>query len=181
MSEQPTPKPPFATLGTHLKYLREQSCQTLGEVSGAVEIDEYMLERIESGAERPSEDILMLLISHFGMRDQEAVRLWELAGYEDRGEQGRAAELLETSGKPVLLLAMDMRTLYSDHLDVQWNQAGLTLEFGQKGAKDQAIPVSRVGMSYDQAELMVKVLQQAILRGRYHTGPKQLPEPNNEM
>jgi transcriptional regulator with XRE-family HTH domain len=59
--------PPFKTLGTHLKYLRERGAETLAEVSGAVEINEDILERIEQGSERPSEEILMLLISHFNM------------------------------------------------------------------------------------------------------------------
>jgi len=44
MSEQHVP---FKTLGSHLKYLREQSSESLAEVSGAVEIDESMLEDIE--------------------------------------------------------------------------------------------------------------------------------------
>jgi len=82
MSEQKQNTPPFKTLGTHLKYLREQVRESLAEVSGAVEIDVNVLERIEQGFERPSEDILLLLISHFAMPDQEAVQLWELAGYD---------------------------------------------------------------------------------------------------
>ncbi len=76
--------PPFKTLGTHLKYLREHSSESLAEVSGAVEINEDIMERIEQGVERPSEEILMLLISHFNMQDNEAVQLWELAGYDKR-------------------------------------------------------------------------------------------------
>ena len=51
---------PFQPLGGHLKYLREQSHQSLAEVSGAVEIDESALERIEAGLERPAEDVLLL-------------------------------------------------------------------------------------------------------------------------
>src|ERR1700683_4187621 len=73
---------PYITLGQHLKYVREQSRQSLLEVSGAVEIDEDRLERIEAGIERPAEDILLLLISHFGVADREAVQLWELADYD---------------------------------------------------------------------------------------------------
>ena len=73
---------PFITLGRHLKYVREQLHQSLAEVSGAVEIDEQSLERIEAGRERPSEDILLLLISHYGVENQQAVQLWELAEYD---------------------------------------------------------------------------------------------------
>ena len=71
MSESPAP---FMSLGNHLKYVREQARQSLAEVSGAVEIDEAYLQRIEAGVERPAEDILLLLISHFGVKDREANR-----------------------------------------------------------------------------------------------------------
>src|SRR5438309_12010771 len=86
MNEPQGANAPFKTLGTHLKYLREQSNESLAEVSGAVEIAEDALMRIEDGQERPEEDILLLLINHFAMPDQEAVQLWELAGYDGTPE-----------------------------------------------------------------------------------------------
>ena len=60
---------PFKPLGSHLRYLREQIQESVAEVSGAVEIDMDALERFEQGVERPSEDILMLLINHFNIQD----------------------------------------------------------------------------------------------------------------
>jgi len=48
--------------------LRENHRESAAEVSGAVEIDEKSLRRIEAGTERPSEDILLLLISHFALK-----------------------------------------------------------------------------------------------------------------
>ena len=59
----------------------------MAEVSGAVEIDEQSLQRIEQGKERPTEDILMLLINHFGMQDDDAANLWQLAGYDDPNDE----------------------------------------------------------------------------------------------
>ena len=79
MNEQQTP---FVSLGRHLKYVREQSKQSLMEVSGAVEIEEKSLELIEAGIERPAEEILLLLISHFNVAETEAVQLWEWAHYQ---------------------------------------------------------------------------------------------------
>jgi hypothetical protein len=178
MSEQPLPHLPFKTLGTHLKYLREHSHQTLSEVSGAVEIDERALERIELGAERPAEDILLLLISHFDMQDQEALQLWELAGYEgDMRDKPRPVEdVLQAGNKGmVMLLAVDMRTMYSDEMTAEGNQAGITLTFGQTGGQKQATPVARVGMSYEQAERVAQTLQQVLLRAKYLKGPRALP------
>jgi hypothetical protein len=174
--------PPFKTLGTHLKYLREHSAETLAEVSGAVEINEDILERIEQGMERPSEEILMLLISHFNMQDTEAVQLWELAGYDRRTNPDIVSMNIQEelqSGKPmVMLLAIDVRTQYTDGVEVSVNNAGLVMTFTQAGGLGQPQPVARVGMSLQQAEAVSGALQQALLRTRYHR-PKGLPAPQD--
>jgi len=169
-------KPPFIGLGNHLKYVREQLHQSLAEVSGAVEIDETKLAKIEAGEERPSEDILLLLISHFGVQDQEAVQLWQLADYDHAPDQLKADADAVLGGKPtVMILAMDMRTQYSDGVEIVSNQAGVTLNFTQQSGPNQANSVARVGMSHDQAELLLKTLQTVLLQHRYQSGPKQLP------
>ncbi len=168
---------PFVTLGKHLKYVREQTKQSLAEVSGAVEIDAATLERIEAGTERPHEDILLLLISYFNIQDQEAVQLWELAGYDGEvPDKLRPGDELQIGSKnTVMLLALDMRTMYTDGLEIDQTDTGLTLNFTQASAKQQSSPVARLGMSYDQAERVIKQLQQAVLRHRYDHGPKRLP------
>lgn len=165
---------PYKVLGTHLKYVRQQRGESLLEASGAVEIEPDSLERIEDGYERPSEDVLMLLINHFEVQEQEAVQIWESAGYgsSDDGPARRSLEALDKAS--VVLLAMDLRTMYSDGVHIEANGSGLVLNFTQAGAQGQATPISKVGMSYDQAEQVVKALQTAILYGRQH-GPKRLP------
>lgn len=174
------PNEPFITLGKHLKFVREQLRRSLAEVSGAVEIEELTLERIEAGLERPAEDILLLLISHLGVQDQEAVQLWELADYDGEvPEQIRPDPtngLLSPGNKSiVMLMALDMRTVYSDGLDINYNQAGITLNFTQTSGQPQAMPVARIGMSYDQAARVLQNLQQALLKATYLRGPKALP------
>jgi transcriptional regulator with XRE-family HTH domain len=171
MSEQ-AGHAPFQTLGTHLKYLREQIKESLAEVSGAVEIDEKHLEQIEAGHERPAEDILMLLINHFNMPDQEATQLWELAGYNSLPDG-----LPLNVKAAVVLLAIDARTMYTDGVEVTASGSGITMHFTQTGGQKQHLPVARLGMSYEQAEQVLKALQQGILRGKYQRGPKPLP-PN---
>lgn len=168
---------PFITLGRHLKYVREQLQQSVAEVSGAVEIDEHTLENIESGAERPAEDVLLLLISYYGLQDQQAVQLWELADYDsETPEQIRPDIDLATSGKAVvMLLALDTRTLYSDGVDIAVTSAGLTLNFTQASGKGQKTPVARVGMSLEQAEKVAHTLQWALLKAKYDANPKLLP------
>ncbi len=167
---------PFITLGKHLKYVREQLHQGLAEVSGAVEIEERSLERIEAGQERPSEDILLLLISYYGVQDQQAVQLWELADYDaDLPDHLRPDIDIPTSNKVVMLLALDTRTMYSDGLNVSINPAGATLTFTQAGGQSTATPVARLGMSIEQAEQVAQTLQQALLRAKYASQHKMLP------
>ncbi|MGC1177273.1 MAG: helix-turn-helix transcriptional regulator [Candidatus Saccharimonadales bacterium] len=178
MSER---KAPFVSLGKHLKYVRQQLRQSLAEVSGAVEIDEQYLERIEAGEERPAEDILLLLISYLGVQDREAMQLWELADYEsDMPEQIKPLNDSQSGNKPVVMVvAFDPRSIYSDGLSVSINDAGVTLNFTQVVSQSQIIPVSRVGMSLDQAEEVLRTLQRALLKAKYTNGIKLLPPPKS--
>lgn len=170
-------KKPFQPLGGHLKFLREQSHQSLAEVSGAVEIEESVLQRIEDGIERPAEDILLLLISYFEMKDQEAVQLWEMAGYNgDIPEQIKPADDVTFNQKNVvMLLAMDVRTIYTDGLEVSTNASGVTMNFAQTGANNKQAPVARLGMSYEQARQVVDTIEKALLKAKYDSGPRLLP------
>jgi DNA-binding XRE family transcriptional regulator len=178
MSEQ---NAPFVTLGRHLKYVREQLQQSVAEVSGAVEIDERSLERIEAGRDRPAEDILLLLISHYGLQDQQAVQLWELAEYDaETPEQLRPDTDLPNGKSVVMLLAMDTRTMYSDGLDVAVNKAGVTLNFTQATGKAENSPVARVGMSLEQAAEVARSLQLALLKAKYTHSSKLLPPPRSQ-
>ena len=113
------------------------------------------------------------------MQDQEAVQLWELAGYD--GGSSRPEDILQDSvaqGKPVVVLfGLDARTMYTDSVLVETGGAGITIKFGQLNSKKQQQHVAKVGMSYEQAEEVLRQLQSAVLYGRHNQDPKQLP-PN---
>lgn len=183
MQEPKYDTPPFKTLGNHLKYLRERLNQSLAEVSGAVEIEVGSLDRIEQGIERPSEDILMLLINHFAMQDHEAVQLWEQAGYDRRAAQDSLSNLQEEvqsgGNKPlIVVLGLDMRIMYTDGAQITADKTGVVMNFSQGGGQGHAtaMPVARLGMSLEQAETVLQNLQQAVLQARYR-GQKSLPAP----
>lgn len=186
MSEPKSPDTtPYKPLGSHLKYLREQLKESVLEAAGSVEIDPEALTRIEDGLERPSEDILMLLIQHYNPQDQEAVQLWELAGYEgDQEPKQRLEDLVHQLGgnnkQLIMLMAMDVRTMYSDGLDIDITQAGLTLNFTQATNHGKRTAVGRIGMSYDQAAEVMRTLQTALLRANYLKHPRGLPEPKDD-
>lgn len=173
--QEPKNSTPYKNLGAHLKYIREQRAETLAETAGAVEIDMAALEQIEAGRECPAEDILMLLIDHFDMQDQEAVQLWESAGYDRASDPRRRPEALDKAAT-VVVLAVDTRTQYSDGVVVTAGAHGLTLQFTQDGTAGSPQTIANVGMSYDQAEVVLATLQQAVLRGRSgYTRPRLDP------
>ncbi len=160
--------------------MRERLSESVAEVSGAVEIDEDALERIEQGIERPSEEILMLLMSHFNMQDTEAVQIWELAGYDrNLGPDivGGMADDFSAVKPIVMLLALDVRTQYTDGIEVTADAAGVTMTFTQHVGKGLIQPVAKVGMSREQAHAVSMALQQALLRARYMPR-KGLPAPD---
>jgi transcriptional regulator with XRE-family HTH domain len=151
---------PFKTLGKQLKALRSRANESLAEASGAVEIDAGQLARYELGESRPSEDVLLLLISHFGAKDDEAVRLWEMGGYsmEKIPVAHQANEQITHSqpGEP----ASESRILFTDVVDITVNNYGVVMNFMQ-GATPQSKPatVARVGMSREHAKSVLEILK----------------------
>lgn len=153
---------PYKPLGAILRHLRERNQESVAEVSGAVEIDEIALDRIEDGVERPSEDILLLLISHFAVEDDKAAELWELAGYDKSAEE-EPEEPSAATRQQTLMIMIDPRVMYSDSMEVTANQKGVVLNFSQAaGQNDQPLTIARIGMSREQAKLVMSVLHQAL-------------------
>jgi transcriptional regulator with XRE-family HTH domain len=151
---------PYKPLGIRLKSLRQRLQETLVEVSGAVEIDADYLDQIEQGVSRPSEDILELLINHFEIKDEDAKSLWKLAGYDN------------DNGESVAVLPGDVRIAYTDMLNVIVNDFGVTLQFMQTaGPNHQPLMVSRLGMSKEHAQNIIKLLHRTL----NETEPKALP------
>jgi transcriptional regulator with XRE-family HTH domain len=142
----------YKSLGKQLKLLRTRAKESLAEASGAVEIDVKQLASFELGQSRPSEDVLMLLISHFGARDDEAVRLWELAGY------GSTAQPLEIN-----IASTDTdnnKILFTDVVDVTVNNYGVVMNFMQgAGPNKEPSTIARVGMSREHAKSVLQILQ----------------------
>jgi transcriptional regulator with XRE-family HTH domain len=169
---------PFKNLGDRLKVIRQKLHESVAEVSGAVEIEEQRLQRIEQGKERPTEDILMLLINHFGMQDDDAAKLWQLAGYDQphNHDNDQPADAHNNGRTMVMIMAVDPRILYSDGVQVTANSSGVVLNFSQAAGTPQALTTARIGMSREQAAGLVRTLQQAMNQ----SAPKQLPPGNGK-
>ncbi|MBX4190535.1 helix-turn-helix domain-containing protein [Candidatus Saccharibacteria bacterium] len=153
---EPLNKSPFRKLGKSLKDLRQRANESLAEASGAVEIDVRELAGFELGKARPSEDVLLLLISHFGAKDDEAIKLWEMAGY---GMDKIPASHMANSDTKATSAVDTNRVLYTDIVDVMVNNYGVVMSFMQGGPKDIVHPVARIGMSREHAKSVLKILE----------------------
>lgn len=176
---EPKRQLPFKTLGQYLRALRERRQESLAEVAEAIEIESSVLEQIEEGAERPDEDTLMLFISYYGLQDNEAVQLWHSAGYT-KDDEASYTNLREPQIKgTTILLAVDIRAIYSDSVAILGNQNGVIMNFMQNTGSDQPLTVSRVGMSYSQAEELLHSIERVLLFDKYLPKQRMLPSGDN--
>jgi len=166
---------PFKRFGERLRTLRQKLQETPADVSGAVEIDESLLKRFEQGKERPTEDILHLLINHFSIPEDDAAALWRLAGYElphdDAEDDDQPDDMPNSSRAGVLVMAIDPRIIYTDGMHVNAGPNGVVLSFAQMSGSQQPLVTARVGMSREQARSIIKTLQGALDRSE----PRRLP------
>ncbi len=159
---------PYHYLGTRLRMLREAQHETLREVSEAVEIDSSVLKRYESGHERPSEDVLLLLFSHFAIEEPSALELWRLAGYEgrpddDTDEEDHTHDNAAAMHQHMMMVMVDPRIMYSDGVEAVAGDRGVVLNFSQvNGPNGQPLTVSRIGMSREQAQMLMGVIHQVL-------------------
>jgi transcriptional regulator with XRE-family HTH domain len=167
---------PFQKLGNELKDIRQKHHESLAEVSGAVEIDIDFLERIEIGQERPGEDLLMLLISHFDIAEEDSLGLWQLAGYYyDQTNIDRNPLLSDQSRSVVVMMALDSRILYSDDAEISVDKKGVVVNFlQQSGLANQQIPIARIGMSHEQAKDLLQSLHQSLVNSATRPTQKRL-------
>ena len=174
---------PFSNFGAALRKLREQQNETPLEVSGAVEIDEAKLNDFESGKTRPGMDVLMLLIQHFNLREEQAQEMWRLAGYQEgvidesqffmNDDYGKARQTADSNAND------DQKIVYTDMIQVMINNYGVVMNFMQSsGPSNQPLAVSRIGMSKEHARSVIEVLKKTLEQADKinQKGPLQLPD-----
>ena len=150
----------YKEFGIAIKAYRVAANESIEDVSGAVEVDPSTISEIEEGKLQPPMDILELLIRHFSLRHNEALRLWKLAGYAKNG-----LEKVKVSADPKkqVQIATDAPIMYTDSIHVAANKYGITLSFIQGiGADGDPVVVSRVGMSSEHAQSMLNIIRRAL-------------------
>lgn len=153
-------KQPYEKFGQQLKQIRQRAKESKDELSGAVELDINQLDEIEAGKSQPSEDIVLMLISHFALNDDEALKMWELAGYHGGGIEAEQSSL---SAQSAFVSPADVKILYTDMVHINANKYGVVMDFLQGlGGHNQPIAISRIGMSREHALSLLKVLQKTL-------------------
>lgn len=156
---------PYQNIGQRLRQWRQELHESVAEVSGAVEIDSEQLQRIEKGAELPSEDILLLLISHLGVGDNDARTLMEQAGYvsSETGSSSTTSHMDEQMIKQLLMIIpFDNRIMYTDAVNISATPKGVVFDFMQKAGNPQPAVVGRIGMSMEHARRLQRLLNEML-------------------
>ena len=157
----------FKELGVALKAYRVAADETIEDVSNALELDKETILLIESGELQPMPEMIELIARHFALREQEAERLLELAGY---GKDEFALDLESDVSFEELTRMTDVIVgpiLYTDTVKVVSNKFGVIINFVQSNGGDgKSIVVSRVGMSHQHAKSVIEVLQRSLGGGQ---------------
>ncbi len=168
---------PYKPLGSRLKALRVALNESLAEAAGSVEIDVRELASFELGQNRPTEDVLILLLSHFGVKDDEAVKLWQLAGYQ-MGRVQSAQMASEPAPVETTVTADSPQIMFTDVVDVIVNNYGVVMHFMQNSGKGGPTTVARVGMSREHAKSVLQILQVTLAQTEK---PKQITDSTPEV
>ncbi len=172
---------PYQALGQKIRAARVKQKRTVAEASGAIEINEQLLKDVELGKKRPEEDTLMVLISYLGIKDDEATKLWEMAGYGKQDEHGDITT--EINQSMATIMPNDLRVIYTDMVHVMVNDFGVIMNFLQGGGPgNQPLAVARIGMSKEHArsvlDILSKSLQQSDAAADNTTKPKLADKPD---
>ncbi|HEX5455894.1 MAG TPA: helix-turn-helix transcriptional regulator [Candidatus Saccharimonadales bacterium] len=165
---------PYEALGAKIKHFRKQWHQSIGEVSGTLEVDESVLREIESGKMLPSEELLNMLINHFLLTEEQADELRQLASLpKEQAPDSLINGLEEMIMKQIVMyMPADNRMAYTDSMNATVNKHGVTLQFMQQsGPNNQSVTVSQVGMSREHAEKVIEVLSKTLRE--YDSNQKQ--------
>lgn len=150
---------PYQSLGRRLKAARLKIKKTVAEASGAIELNEAALHSIELGRKRPEEDTLMVLLSYLDIKDEEATKIWQMAGYQEVDDH----DIIDLNQQIAMVMPGDLRVVYTDMVHVLVNDFGVVMNFLQgAGPGSQPLAVARIGMSKEHARSVLDLLDKSL-------------------
>jgi len=122
------------------------------------------------------------------MHEDEASRLWRLAGYQQTLSQDgdtNAHDDGTIARATILVLAPDPRVMYSDGVQVTASNSGVVVTFTQNNGVPNALTTARIGMSREQAQSVIHALQEALAHSIQYrlpnTNPKNKSDDKNQQ
>ena len=172
----------YVAFGQLLRKIRQDSKNSLADVSAAIEYSQEKLAKMEKGNLKPSRDVVLLLIHFFQPAQDKAEDLIRLAGYQGvikrKGEESNQSRGGDSPGKHSSLEIVfgadpkqvwvginDSRIMHTDLAQISSNETDVVINFQQSlGNHEQPVSVSRVGMSLNCAAQLAKQIQAHIDR-----------------
>lgn len=167
--------PPYQKFGKVLHSLRRKYHTTSKEICSALEISEEYLWALESGHERPSEDLVEQMIGLFSLDDQLADNLWLLAGYP-------LERLDDVTVQIAQMPLSELKISYTDMVHISVNNFGVVLNFMQNvSPNNQPMVVSRLGMSKEHAKSVADLIYRTLDASKNQKAKKliELPAPKS--
>lgn len=152
-------------IGEKLKSYREGVEKQVEDAAEAIEVDAKRLVQIEAGETELDEEILALLISHYKLNENQAIELWEMAGYNniELGDYIMEDSESDKNKKEIRInIPADIKVMYCDMAQVMSNDYGIVINFMQSAPGNNAMVVNRIGMSKEHAQSVVDMLQKNI-------------------
>lgn len=167
----------YSAFGDKIKIYREKKAENITQTAKSLDLHRSYLSKLENGHFQPSTGLIDKLADYYNLDKQQISDLYFSAGYGKKGEimqlQNREgvnrmenSQILGTQDKDQAVevnVQSNTPILYSDAIFVTSSDYGVVLDFGQRlGSTKRHNIISRIGMSFEHAEAMLRVIKQNI-------------------
>lgn len=167
-------------LGQELKAIRLKKNQSRKDVASSIEVSVDCLKKIEEGLFKPSEDTLEALAEHYKLKDEELDKWFKLVGYVTENPSFSSEDLnsnpinvleslfgMNIPKTFIMLSRVDQKPVYTDLLDIHYDQNGIMFNFKQSLGNKEPKSISKLVMSYDHAECVLQTLKDVLIKVKY--------------
>lgn len=163
----------YQDFGRKIQLYRTDKGENVTETAKTLDLNRTYLSKVENGHIKPSKRLIDKMGSYYGLNDKQIEELYKLAGHG-----GKQNIITETQDKEVKIMdqtpqgtpqeegavevsvPVDMPVLYSNAVFVTTDDYGVILDFAARlGSTGKHNVISRIGMSTQHAEVLLKVLK----------------------
>lgn len=153
-------------LGQTLRIKRTENNLSSGDAAQKLKLSPAYYSRLENGKEKPSPDLLNKIAVEYNLPLEDQRLLSQLAGYTTNAESEGGNTSVATQALQEVQIKVNaeaLPVLFSDSMFVTVSENGVVFDFAQKvGPTNEQQIVTRVGVSYNHAEKIHKLLGQQL-------------------